>query len=67
MSPVVYTLKHVDGRVFSGLLGSDIIKTLDRRSDQAPVVVVFEATTKGGLVVRLWPEDVESLDAEMRA
>lgn len=67
MSPVVYHIKHVDGRVFSGVLGPDIVKTLDRRGDQAPVVVVFEVTTKGGVVLKLWPEDIESLEAEMRA
>lgn len=64
---VVYHIKHVDGRVFDGVSGRDVVKTVDRRGDSSPVVVVYEVKTPGGIVLKLWPEDIESIDAEARS
>lgn len=63
MSGLHYTIKATDGTVYTGVLGRDVKKTVDRRSDQAPVETVFEVRTPGGLIVKLWPEQVAEIEA----
>lgn len=42
----------------------DAIRTVDRRSDQAPAETVWEVTSPAGIVHRLWPEDIVSWNVE---
>lgn len=39
-------------------------RTLDKRFPNAPPLVVYEVQLPNGLVTRLWPEDIASLEQE---
>lgn len=43
----------------------DARRTIDRRSDRAPIETVWEVTMPSGLVRRLWPEEIASWDQEL--
>jgi len=53
-----YTVKHVDGRVYTGKLGVDIRKTLDKRSDRSEAQLVFECRDPSGVWVRVWQDEM---------
>lgn len=64
--PLKYVLKTNDGRTFTGVLGVEIKKTLDKRNRSDPnetPSVVYECL-HNGLVVRVWESEIESADAE---
>lgn len=64
-SALRYRIKTVDGTVYEGILGGDIRKTLEKPAGFAQPVLVYEARHPvSGLMMRLWPDMVESVDAE---
>lgn len=60
-----YWIKMKDGTVHRGMLGQDIRKSLDRRSDNAPTQIVYEVRLPAGTWIRVWTDEVEGVGAEI--
>lgn len=67
MSGLKFTLVTKDGRTFEGELGTDIKKTLDKRNraaDHEQPQVVYECRSSSGVFVRVWNDELESINGE---
>jgi hypothetical protein len=68
VSQLRYVVKCKDGRVFDGLLGVDIVKTIDKRdrtSDVETPQLCYECKGAGGVVVRVFEDETLSVGAAM--
>lgn len=65
MTGLKYVLKLRDGTVYEGMLGTDIRKTVDKRSDRAPHQIVYEVRKPSGVVIRVWEDEVAQVGGEL--
>jgi hypothetical protein len=65
MSRLNYTVVLHDGTVYRGMAGSEIVKTVDKRSPQSPVEMVFEVRLPSGVVVKVWSSEVREWSGEV--